>query len=83
MKVLCRDKHASDLRLRVNYEGEQGGETLPSSSPPQGAELPSSFGRMTAPPSTAESGRVVGLTHRPQPLEFLPQASTLDSGPVI
>lgn len=42
MKVLCKDKGASDLHRMVNYEGEHGGENLPSSSPPlQGAELPS------------------------------------------
>ena len=46
MKVLCKDKGASDLHRMVNYEGEHGGENLPSSSPPlQGAELPSLYSR--------------------------------------
>ena len=85
MKVLCKDKGASDLHIMLNYEGEHGGEILLSSSPPpKGEELPPfRFGRMTALPSTAETGRVVGLMHRPQPLEFLPQGFMLDSGPVV
>ena len=83
--MLCRDKGASDLCMMLNYEGEHGGEILLSSSPPpKAAELPPfHFGRMTALPSTAESWRVLGLMHRPQPLELLPQGFTLDSGPVI